>query len=76
LVQKEVETLKVIFIVPFDPAEHRDDGIGHKGLCTWAETAPNPPHEARWTVKTQHERERRTHAASTKHAKQVLDQAE
>jgi hypothetical protein len=52
LVQKEVETLKVIFIVPFDPAEHRDDSIGHKGLCTWAETAPNPPHEARWTVKT------------------------
>jgi hypothetical protein len=40
LVQKEVETLKVIFIVPFDPAEHRDDSIGHKGLCTWAETAP------------------------------------
>jgi len=49
---QEVETLKVIFIVPFDPAEHRDDSIGHKGLCTWAETAPNPPHEARWTVKT------------------------
>jgi hypothetical protein len=75
-VQKEVGTLKGIFIVPFDPAEHRDDSIGHKGRCTWAETAPNRPHETRWTVKTQHERERRTHAACTKHAKQVLDQAE
>jgi hypothetical protein len=66
--------MKVLSITPHNPAEHRTPGPGANGLCSWA--GVETPHEARWTVKTEHKRERRTHAACTKHLHQIIDQAE